>query len=338
MDFQVPIRIKPLDPLITHQDKLLLIGSCFTEHIGRNLEEAKFNVLQNPSGILFDPIGVCNSLVAYMENKQYAAGDLFELNEAWHSWMHHSRFSHPSAGQALAAINESQQQAHDFLKQADWLLITLGSSFVYKLKENGQPVVNCHKAPAQEFTKHLSTIEEIVTMLDGTIYRLFQFNPKLKIIFTISPVRHIRDGVTENNRSKARLIEAVHHLVNKLDRLYYFPAYELVIDVLRDYRFYDIDMVHPNYQATQFVLEHFKASCTDETARLIIEEVKRIALARRHRPFNPASQQHRQFLHSTMNKARELMELYPWIDFTEEMAYFESEWSDSTGSGFSSKQ
>lgn len=302
----------------------MLIGSCFTEHIGRHLSDVKFNVLQNPNGILFDPIGVCNSLVSYMENRRYTEADLFQLNDAWHSWMHHSRFSAVSPAQAIEGINQSQAEAHSYLKEADWLIITLGSSFVYKLKENNRPVVNCHKAPAQQFTKHLSTIEEIVTMLDGTIYRLFQFNPNIKIIFTISPVRHIRDGVVENNRSKARLLEAVHHLVEKLDRLYYFPAYELVIDVLRDYRFYDIDMAHPNYQATQFVLEHFSASCMDEEARSLTEEVRKIMLARKHKPFNPASAQHQQFLRSSAARAEAMMKQYPWLDFTEELKYFRS--------------
>lgn len=323
MEFQVPIHIKPITPPVQHQDKLLLMGSCFTEHIGRHLADVKFNVLQNPSGILFEPIGVCNSLVSYMEDKRYTTADLFTLNEAWHSWMHHSRYSNAVMEDALEEINQSQAEAHRYLKEADWLIITLGSAFVYKLKETGRPVVNCHKAPAQQFTKHLSTIEEIVTMLDGTIYRLFQFNPKVKVIFTISPVRHIRDGVVDNNRSKARLVEAVHHLVDKFDRLYYFPAYELVIDVLRDYRFYDLDMVHPNYQATQFVLEHFSASCMTEETRQLAEEVRKVTLARRHKPFNAASSQHRKFLQSLAEKARELMRLYPWIDFSEELDYFD---------------
>jgi len=257
------IQIKPLVPPVTYRDKILLTGSCFTEHIGNHLAEMKFNTLQNPNGILFDPISVCKSLVSYIDNTQFKEEDLFYLDEAWHSWQHHSRFSNPDKAACLYNINQSQNEAHAFLKEADWVIITLGSSFVYRLADKaalhtktnvaGDGVANCHKAPAQTFTKHLSSIEETVTALDGTLHRLWQFNPGLKIIFTISPVRHLRDGVVENNRSKARLIEAVHHVVNKFDRLYYFAAYELVIDVLRDYRFYDIDLAHPNYAATQFV-------------------------------------------------------------------------------------
>src|SRR4030095_8489576 len=152
-------------------------------------------------------------------------------------------------------------------KQADWLLITLGSSFSYHLNANspGQgPVANCHRAPSQWFNKNLLSIEEINILLDNCLHQLFRFNSSLKVIFTVSPVRHIRDGVIENNRSKARLIEVVHHLVNKFDRIYYFPAYELVIDVLRDHRFYDLDLVHPNYQATQFVLDKFLENYASE--------------------------------------------------------------------------
>jgi hypothetical protein len=324
MQFQVPIHIKPMDVPITHKQKIMLVGSCFTEHIGNYLADVKFNVLQNPNGILFEPVGVCNSLISYIDDKRYAATDLFELNEAWHSWMHHSRFSNINREDALVNINRSQQAAHDFLKEADWLIITLGSSFVYKLADSLMPVVNCHKAPAQTFTKHLSTIEEIVTAFDTTVYRLFHFNPKLQIIFTISPVRHVRDGVVENNRSKARLIEAVHHLVNKFSRLYYFPAYELVIDVLRDYRFYDIDMAHPNYMATQFVLEKFAESSMDESTRKLAEEIKKIMIAFNHKPFNAGSAQHHKFLHTYYEKVTALQQQYPYLDFAKELAYFKA--------------
>lgn len=322
MQFMTPINIKPLDPAINYRNKLLLIGSCFTEHIGNYLSEVKFNTLQNPNGILFDPVSVCNSLLSYIRNKQYSADELFTLNEGWHSWQHHSRFSKPDKDESLQLINQSQTTAHHFLKQTDWLIITLGSSFVYKLAESDMPVANCHKAPPQTFHKHLSTIEEIVTKFDETIHQLFQFNHHLKIIFTISPVRHLRDGVVDNNRSKARLIEAVHHMVNKFDRLYYFPAYELVIDVLRDYRFYDIDLAHPNYAATQFVLEKFSESCLDEEAQQLSEEIKKLVVAKNHKPFNANSNQHLQFLQSQLKRTKLLQDKYPFLDFEKELEYF----------------
>lgn len=322
MQFYSPIHIKNLQPSITYKDKLLLTGSCFTEHIGNNLMDAKFNVLQNPNGILFDTLSVCRSLVSYIQNRQYGEEDLFYLNDCWHSWQHHSRFSNIDKAACLQNINQSQNTAHAFLANADWLIITLGSSFCYKLAETLTPVANCHKAPAAQFVKHLCTIEETVTALDSTIHQLFHFNPKLKIIFTISPVRHLRDGVVENNRSKARLIEAVHHLVNKFDKLYYFPAYELVIDILRDYRFYDADLAHPNYAATRFVLEKFAEHCLDAPTNTLMEEIKKIVIARNHKPFNPTSQQHKQFLQAHFEKSKALQEKYPLLDFSKELEYF----------------
>jgi hypothetical protein len=322
MQFFANINIKPLEPSITYRDKILLTGSCFTEHIGNFLLENKFNALQNPNGILFDPASVASSLLSYIQNKKYTEDDLFYLNETWNSWQHHSRFSAINKQDCLNHINNSQQQAHAFLKDADWLIVTLGSAFIYKLVESLNSVANCHKAPAQHFNKHLNTIEEIVTAFDSAIHQLFHFNNKLKIIFTISPVRHLRDGVVDNNRSKARLIEAVHHLVNKFDKLYYFPAYELVIDVLRDYRFYDVDLAHPNYAATQFVLEKFSENCFDQSTRELLEEIKKIVIAKKHKPFNPKSSLHKKFLEQQAEKTRRIAAIHPYLDFKEELRYF----------------
>ncbi len=341
MQFQVPITIKSPETRINYRDRILLTGSCFTEHIGNSLAELKFSVLQNPNGILFDPRSVCNSLISYIDNRQYKKEDLFYLNEVWNSWEHHSRFSNIDANEGLRIINESQQQAHDFLKRADWLIITLGSSFSYRLTSGfskvstnggdpitigieGTGVANCHRAPSQWFNKYLLTIEEIISLLDAAYHRLKQFNSKLKIIFTISPVRHIRDGVIDNNRSKSRLIEAVHHMVDKFPGLYYFPAYELVIDVLRDYRFYDIDMVHPNYPATEYVMEKFNESFIDEASQLLMEEVKKIITARKHKAFQPDTNAHKSFLKAHFDKAKELQSKYSFLDLNDELNYFKN--------------
>ena len=332
MEFQLPIQINTIPDPIRYQDGVLLVGSCFTEHIGNKLQDLKFNLLQNPNGILFDPQSVAGSLVSYIQNKQYTATDLFYHNELWQSWQHHSIFSAVDQEACLQQINAAQAQAHAFLKRANWIIITLGSSFSYRispaapaavLQQDGvSAVANCHRAPAQWFNKHLMGIEEINAALDNCVHQLLHFNPALKIIFTVSPVRHIRDGVTENNRSKARLIEVVHNLVNKFDRLYYFPAYELVIDVLRDYRFYDIDMVHPNYPATEFVLEKFIQYCIDPAAEPVMEEVKKIVTAKKHRAFQPATNAHRQFLQAQLEKAKALQKKYPFLDLQGEIDYF----------------
>ncbi|AXY73053.1 GSCFA domain-containing protein [Paraflavitalea soli] len=322
MDFMLDINIPTPKETINYREPILLTGSCFTEHIGNSLQELKFDVLQNPHGILFDPASVASSLVSYVQNKQYTADDLFYLNEVWQSWQHHGRFSHVDQQTSLQLINASQQRAHEFLKTAKWLVITLGSSFSYRLVENSLPVANCHRAPGQWFRKHLMSIEEINTVLDNSLYQVLKFNPSLRVIFTVSPVRHIRDGVIDNNRSKARLIEVVHHLVNKFDRLYYFPAYELVIDVLRDYRFYDIDMVHPNYPATSFVLEHFMKHFTDAESQQVAAEVQKIVIARKHKAFHPATEAHRKFLQSHHDKAKELQAKYSFLKLQEEIDYF----------------
>jgi GSCFA family len=331
MNFMLDLNMIPPDPRIKYEDRILLTGSCFTEHIGNSLGNLKFNILQNPNGILFDPRSVAFSLVSYVHNKQYTTDDLFFMNELWHSWQHHSIFSDMDKYECVRKINDAQAKAHAFLKQADWLIITLGSSFSYHLKEPALPhhggVANCHRAPAQWFNKHMMTIEEIIIALDNCIHQLFRFNSSLKIIFTVSPVRHIRDGVTENNRSKARLIEVVHHLVNKFDRIYYFPAYELVIDVLRDYRFYDIDLVHPNYQATQFVLDKFMQIFVHEESQKLAEEIMKIVIARKHKPFQPETEAHKKFRQSNYEKVQAICERYPFLALQEELEYFSEQGS-----------
>ncbi|HEY4337515.1 MAG TPA: GSCFA domain-containing protein [Puia sp.] len=334
MELQLPIRIDPPDQRIGYTDKIMLIGSCFTEHIGNALQDLKFQTLQNPNGILFDPVSVAGSLVSYIHGQAAAPEDLVFFNELWQSWQHHSVFSHIDREACLRGINEARARAHAFLKEARWLVVTLGSAFSYRLAAGvggsaggaasgaGLPVANCHRAPAQTFEKRLLTIEEINSVLDNALHQLRQFNPGLQVILTVSPVRHIRDGVIENNRSKARLIETVHHLVNKFDGIWYFPAYELVIDVLRDYRFYDIDMVHPNYAATSFVLEQFSSHFIDEASQRIMEEVRRIVIARKHKAFQPATQAHRRFLQEHAQKTKELGARYPFLDLREELEYF----------------
>ncbi|HYC29325.1 MAG TPA: GSCFA domain-containing protein [Chitinophagaceae bacterium] len=322
MDFFVDINIPQPPVRISYKEKIMLTGSCFTAHIGNSLAELKFPVMQNPNGILFDPASVASSIVSYIQDKRYTQDDLFYLNEVWNSWQHHSVFSHVDAEQCLAGINRSQEQAHGFLKSADWTIITLGSSFSYQLTSGKGPVANCHRAPGQWFRKHLMTIEEINSALDGCLHQLWQFNRNIKVIFTVSPVRHIRDGVIENNRSKARLIEVVHHLVNKFDNIFYFPAYELVVDVLRDYRFYDIDMVHPNYAATEFVLEKFTQHYVDEASQALMQEIKKIVTARKHKPFQPETQAHKLFLRSHLEKAQALQQQHSYLDLREEIDYF----------------
>ncbi len=322
MQLSLKLDIPPLKQPITYQDKLLLTGSCFTEHISDRLQQFKFNVVSNPNGILFNPLSVADSLDSYMEGREYDKDDLFYLNELWNSWDHHTRFSDIDADAALEKINESQRRAAASIKEAKWVIVTLGSAFQYYLKDSGKPVANNHRAPSQWFEKRLLSIDAILDALRNTIGKLNAINPAAKVLFTISPVRHIRDGVVENNRSKARLIEAVHQLCCHFDQVHYFPAYEVLIDILRDYRFYDIDFVHPNFLATSYVWEQFSEACIHPDSYKTMEQVNEIATAHRHRPRFPQTEAHKNFMKSNAEKAQQIMKSHPHLDLKNELNYF----------------
>ena len=330
MKFHLSFDIKKLPEPIDHQHGLLLMGSCFTENMGEKLKKNKFQVMENPNGILFNPVSVAEAITDYMEHRRFQESDFFSYMGGWHSWRHHSRFSALSLSEAVERVNTATSSAHHFLKQADYLMITLGSAWVYTLTEKangarvGSVAGNNHKAPQDWFYRRLLGYEEVLQVLDNVIHRLFLFNPKLKIIFTISPVRHLREGLVENNRSKAVLIQAVHHLVDKFNKLYYFPAYELVIDDLRDYRFYAEDLVHPNYAATQYVWEKFVDACMDEKTKLVMEELQVINRAFTHKPFHESSEQHLAFLKSFFERTSELKNKFPFLDLKKELEYFSS--------------
>jgi len=323
MNFHLEFTPRPFSTTIHHHQNLLLIGSCFTENIGTKLKQHKFSVLENPNGILFNPISISKSIHSYILNKQYSQVDLFYQNECWNSWEHHSRFSHPDMEQCLWGINQSQQIANEFILKADWLFITVGSAFVYQL-ENEDVVANCHKVPTDKFQKRLLSVNEVVGTFTNMLEDLFAINPAVKIIFTISPVRHLRDGFVENNRSKSTLIQAVHQLIAAYENMFYFPAYELVIDDLRDYRFYAEDMVHPNYAATNYVWEKFIPTCIAEPTQKLMKEINIINAAKHHKPFQPTSGQHKKFLQTNLEKVIELSKQYPYINFEEEKNYFQS--------------
>ncbi|MEO5984260.1 MAG: GSCFA domain-containing protein [Ferruginibacter sp.] len=324
MDFRAEFHPKQFPQLIQHGQKLFLTGSCFTEQIGSKLESHKFDVLQNPNGILFNPVSIAQSINSYIDQKIYSKDELFYNNEIWCSWKHHSRFSGLDNETVLHNINKSQKQASEFLQQSHWLLITLGSAFVYEKDGEkaddryGNVVANCHKVAADKFKRYLLSAGEITNLLKSMISRVKQYSPAIKIIFTISPVRHLRDGFVENNRSKAALIQSVHNLIDDTS-IFYFPAYELIIDDLRDYRFYAEDMVHPNYQATNYVWEKFMATCIDGRSREIMKEILVINSAINHRPFNPLSEQHKLFVNTHLNKISALIVKYPYMDFDKEI-------------------
>jgi GSCFA family len=315
----------------------MLIGSCFTENIGDKLLAHKFSLLQNPNGILFNPVSVKEAIENYIVNKVITEDDLFYLNEAYHSWQHHSRFSGVTKEAAVEKINISTNAAHQYLLQTDFIVITLGSAWVYELTDKAanatikNVAANNHKAPADWFNRRLLSNQEVIDETEAIVSQLQNFNPSIKIIFTISPVRHLREGFVENNRSKAALINAVHLATENFENVFYFPAYELVIDDLRDYRFYAEDMVHPNYAATNYVWQKFVSTCIDEPSQQLMAAINEINAAINHKPFNPASAAHKKFQEINLNKIKALQHQHPYLDFTKEEQYFNSAQSPLQG-------
>ncbi len=329
MKFKLTLDAKPSNHTIGYEDKLMLIGSCFTENIGSKFTAHLFSIQENPYGILFNPISVSNTLTEVMEAKKYTAADLFQLNELWHSWQHHSRFSAVDQAVALAKINASIQEANVFLKSANRLVITLGSAWLYHLKEaaplgQGQVVANNHKAPADWFYKTLMQPSALLETLQDLVARLLTFNPALHITFTISPVRHLREGLIENNRSKAVLIHAVHELVGSNQKVDYFPAYEYVMDDLRDYRFYAEDLVHPNFAASGYVWDKLVETYMDANTQTIMKQVAELQLALQHKPFFEGSMAHQKFLESCVRKTTALIEAHPALPLQPHLAFFKA--------------
>ena len=306
---------------ITLSDRLFLIGSCFTNHLHDKLEAHKFKVLQNPHGILFNPISICNSLDAYINKSLITKDQLFQHQSLWHHWDFHSEYSNEDPENALDLMNKSILASHEFLKNAEWVFITLGSAFAY-LKESRGVVANCHKLPSEVFSKELLKPTEIASRLIKTLSDLMDFNQKINIVFTVSPVRHLRDGFIENNRSKATLIHAIDLIKDQISSVDYFPAYELVIDDLRDYRFYAEDMVHPNYLATQYVWEKFVESCIEGKSQEAMKEINQLHQAMKHRPLHPSSTEHLKFKQKSKDLALELSRRFPFLDFSKEIMHF----------------
>lgn len=330
MKFQLTTEIPYLPTPVSQADAIMLVGSCFTENMGNYLRKYKFSVLDNPSGIVFNPVSVVTTLNRILQNKPVTETDLFYYLDCYHSWEYHSKFSDLSPENCIAKMNAATQDAHDFLSKTSLLIITLGSAWVYQLTDAApgfQPntvVANNHKGPANWFEKKLLEPAAIIQMFSDLIKRLQTFNPSLQIMFTVSPVRHLREGLVNNNRSKAVLIQAVHALAAQYQPVSYFPAYEIVIDELRDYRFYAEDLVHPNYQATRYVWDKFVEYCLQEEAQSLLPVLQDILLAFQHRPLHPGTTQHKAFLQQYAEKTRALQLKYPLLDLEAELLYFES--------------
>lgn len=324
MQFHLNLQPDSIPVKINYADKLLFVGSCFSENIGNILLEHKFDTLINPNGILYNPFSIFEILSNIIQYKTIQEQELFLANSIWNHWNYHSRYSSTDKEVCAKNINKSILEAHHFLKQANTLFITLGSAYVYTLKSSGEIVANCHKVPQQQFNKHLLEIGQIVNKGKEFILLLKEFNPRANIIFTVSPVRYIRDGIVENNRSKARLIEAAHCLADEHSNCFYFPAYELVIDDLRDYRFYETDLVHPNEQAVFYVFEKLKDLLFDNPTIELFNSISSILKAAKHKPFNPKSEEHKKFKAHQLQFCKQIAEANPHLNLSEEINYFAS--------------
>ena len=322
MEFHLQFPIPPFRQKIAYPQQLLLIGSCFAENIGAELQRLKFSTCINPHGILYNPAAIATALKSYIADERMEERELFFAGDCWNSWQHHSRFSHTDKSLCLEAINSRIAEAHRALKNAEWLFITFGSAFSYMHAATKQRVGNCHKVPQKEFVKSLLSAAEITAMYNELTGQLKALNPALKIVFTVSPVRYIRDGVVENNLSKAVLLQSVHALVQQHEHIFYFPAYELVIDDLRDYRFYNADLVHPNSQAIAYVFEKLRECCFGEEAKQLAEKIRGLITAREHRPQQPGTAASQEFKAAALRRAEQLLQQFPFLDLSDEINHF----------------
>lgn len=320
MNFYTPVELPTNMPRLTHADRLMLLGSCFATNMGIKLTDAKFCCDVNPYGVLYNPLSISAALREINAGKKYDSDHLFFFRECWHSPMHHGDFSGAEADVVLQGINERLQEAHTNWAKVDYLLLTFGTAWVYESKDTGQIVANCHKQPEANFARRKLSIEDIVLDYKTLLADLFMQNPKLKVLFTVSPIRHIRDGMHANSLSKATLLLAIERLQQAYpEQVFYFPAYELLIDELRDYRFYAEDMVHPSEVAVRYVWERFVQTCISTDALQIMEESENIRKALSHKPFHPESDEYKRFLGQIVLKIDRLNEKYPYLDFKKEI-------------------
>jgi hypothetical protein len=325
MNFNLNYSPPPSLAKISHNDKILLIGSCFAENIGEKLLANKFQALINPNGILFNPASIATAIESYIKNHQEVK--IVNNNGLNCSLEHHGSFSRGTEQELTSTVLNARRNAHQFLKEAKFLIITFGSAYVYRHINANHIVANCHKLPQNDFIKDLLRVDDIISIYSKLINDLRDFNPSLKIIFTVSPVKYLRDGLINNNLSKAILLQAVHNKVSATSNLQstllnYFPAYELVNDDLRDYRFYKEDMAHPNEQAINYVWEKFSETYFSSETKQLNQKIKEITQAAQHRPLNENSEKHNEFKTATLKKCLELEGAYPFLNFSQEKEVF----------------
>lgn len=316
MEFRTTFSISPQEPQIDYSSQILLLGSCFVENMGEKLNYFQISNMRNPFGILYHPAAIEIFLKKVAGSESYSDADVFYHNERWHCFDAHSSLSNVNREQLVNDLNQQLATTKDYLQKATHMVITLGTSWGYKLIETGSYVANCHKLPQRRFEKQIMGVEEIVNCLQSVLKGVKVLNPNLIFIFTISPVRHLKDGVMENQLSKAHLITAVHQLLKEDPaQQHYFPSYELMMDDLRDYRFYTEDMIHPNSFAIAYIWEKFSECFISSKAGPVMEEVKAIRQGLAHRPFNVESKAHKTFLKNLERRVENLRLQYPRMEF-----------------------
>lgn len=325
MELSTKIPIPKSTHPIDYHSKIMAFGSCFAENMGAKFQYYKFQSTTNPFGILFHPLAIEKVIHFALSEKTFTENDIFFLNERWHCFDAHSQLSHPDQQVLLQKLNEAIQITRKQIKESTHFILTLGTAWVYKLKKSGDVVANCHKVPQNEFEKHLLSVTEIEESLQRIIQKIKEVNSNITFIFTISPVRHLKDGFIENQRSKAHLITALHSLLNKKGnplRLQsevevedYFPSYEILMDQLRDYRFYSGDLIHPNQLAIDFIWERFSETYFIKETFATMKEVDTIQKGLAHKSFNPSSNEHQEFLKQINLKIKALQKRFQYIQF-----------------------
>jgi hypothetical protein len=319
--FRTIVNPEKADYPISHSDAILMTGSCFAENIGNKLIQLKFKVDLNPFGVLYNPVSIHRSLLRILNKELIKEDDLFLYDGIWHSFFHHSRFSSEDKEKCLHLMNSRIESSSNYLKNVRFLFITFGTAWVYNNIANGQPVSNCHKLPARNFERRILKVDEIVQDYCSLIQSIRVFNPDLKIIFTISPVRHLKERAEGNQISKSVLRLGVSELCNKGYGTY-FPAYEIMLDDLRDYRFYDNDMVHPSQQAVDYIFEKFANAYFNDETKNLNKDIGEISDAFNHRPFNSFSAKFIEFAKANLEKIEKLEKENELLDFSEEKNYF----------------
>jgi lysophospholipase L1-like esterase len=300
---------------IDYNSNILLLGSCFSENIGAKFDYHKFQSKTNPLGILFHPLAIENLVTRSLNKNYYSLEDFYLSNEQWCCLDAHSKLNQTSKEELLEVLNTQIDRTSNQLKRASHVIITLGTSWVYRHIASAAIVANCHKLPQKQFLKELVSVEEIIKSLEAVISLINTINPKVTFIFTVSPVRHIKDGFIENTRSKSHLLTAIHHVVESKKQMHYFPSYEIMMDELRDYRFYNTDMLHPNTLAIDYIWEKFKSVWFSEDALKISQTVASIQAKKAHLPFNKSSEAHQLFLTKLQSEITDLGAKYPHISF-----------------------